>query len=36
MPSAQPKRIPSTSNVTGIEPGVYMNEILVFESMRSS
>jgi hypothetical protein len=36
MPSAQPKRNPSTSKVTGTEPGVYMNETLVFDSMRSS
>ena len=36
MPSAQPKRNPSTVNVTGIEPGVYMKETLVFDSMRSS
>ena len=36
MPSEQPKRTPSTSKVTGIEPGVYMNEILVFDSRRSS
>jgi hypothetical protein len=36
IPSAQPNRMPSISNVTGTEPGVYMNEIFVFDSKRSS
>ena len=36
MPSAHPKRRPSTSKVTGPTPGVYMNDSLVFDSRRSS
>jgi hypothetical protein len=36
MPSAQPKRTPSTVKVTGAEPGVYMWLTLVFDSIRSS
>ena len=36
MPIAHPKRRPSTSKVTGPEPGVYMNDSLVFDSRRSS
>ncbi len=36
MPIAHPKRRPPASKVTGPEPGVYMNDSLVFDSRRSS